>query len=112
MLANGHLHGGGKEVAAQLLSGSHHLIAHHGHAAATRPQLGERLGDAFIGAGGVERVVHIVLAEGGKSIFEGGVGTSLRHGALHQPTHTIAHKSAYVIDGVLRHAVVAQRIVG
>ncbi len=54
----------------QLLSGGIELVAHHGRAIAASAQTGKHLGNAVVGARGVERVSGIVTAEGGENFLE------------------------------------------
>ena len=54
VLADGHLDGVREEMAAEFLSGSHHLVADDGQSAASGLQGSERLGDAVVRPGGIE----------------------------------------------------------
>ena len=100
-----------KEMTDKVLGGCHHLIAHHSESTAALLQLVQHLSDAGIGTGGVERVLHIMLAEGGKGGLELWVLSTIGHSALHQQADAIAHKATYGINAMGGHIVSLQGIV-
>ena len=97
----------GEEVADEFLCGSHHLVADHRHLATACLQLVDEFRDAIVRTRGIERVLHIMLAEGGKGGFELRIPGTIGYGAFHQQAHTIAHETADVVDGVFRHTMLA-----
>lgn len=93
----------GEEMMDEFLGGCHHLIADDSHLAPTCLQLMDEFRDAVVWPCGVERVLHIILAEGGKGGFKLGITGSIGHGTFHQQAHTIAYETADVVDAVFRH---------
>ena len=98
-------------MAHEFLRGCHHLIANHRHTATACLQFDDEFGNTVIGARSVERMLHIVLAEHHKGIFELRVLCTIGHSTLHEQTHTIAHEMADSVERVFGHAVMAQSIV-
>ena len=110
MLAYGDLYFREK-VAHQFLSCRHHLVAHHRHATTAPLQFAQRVADAVVGTGGVERVFHIVTAEDGKDFLELRMVGPVGYRPFHESSHPIAHKAPDVVQAVLGHSELSQGIV-
>ena len=110
MLTYGHLYLW-EEMPYQFLCGSHHLVAYNSQLTASCLQFVQHLGDTIVWSCGIQRVQHIVLSEVGKALLKLGVGSTIGHSPFHQQAHPIAHKTPYIVDRVLWHAMLLQGIV-
>jgi hypothetical protein len=52
-----------------------------------------------------------MLAEGGKSLLELWIGSTIGYGTLHEQSNAIAYKAAHVVNAMLGHATGLQGIV-
>ena len=52
-----------------------------------------------------------MLAEGGEGRIEAWIVGAIRNGPFHQLADTIAHKSAHIVDRMLRHAMGAKGVI-
>ena len=98
-------------MGTELLSSFHHLVADNSEATTLLLQSTEKLGNSVVRTRGVERVLHIMLAESCKGGFKLRILLTLRNSPFHEFTHTVAHKATDVINGVLGHIVFAEGIV-
>ncbi len=86
-----------KEMPDKGLCGSHHLIAHYRQLAPSGLEFMKQFGNTVVRTGRIERVLHIVLAEGGKDGLELRILGTIGYGTFHQQADTIAHKAP---DGI------------
>lgn len=100
-----------EEMGDERLRGCHHLIADHCQPATAGLQLAKKFGNAVVWAGGVERVLEIILSEGGKAGVELRVLCTFGYSALHEPAHAIAHEPADIVERVFGHAMCPECVV-
>ena len=98
MLADSHLDGIREEMAAQFLGSSHHLVAHHSDMTASLVEFCKHLRDTLIGSRRIERMLHIVLSEGGEGLIEQRIVSPVGNGSFHQLPHPVAYKASHIVD--------------
>ena len=111
VLADGHLYRVAEEMTTEFLCGSHHLIAYHRQTATFGLERLQRLDNAVIRLGGIERVLHIMFPERLEGSFKLRVVSPLGNRPFHQHADTIANEAANIIQRVFGHPVGTQRII-
>ena len=101
-----------EEMSAKRFCSSIELVAHHDHHFSLFLQRREELDDARIGFCRIDAVLSVMHPERGQGLVEERVLLPLWHGSLHEFPHSVSHEAPYVVDGMFRHAMRPQCIVG